>query len=128
MPRQTILTSQAPQPVGPYSQAIRAGDFLFVSAQLPFDPMTGTLIRSGVRGQTRRVMENIKSVVEGSGATLAHIVKVTVFLKNIDDFVQMNEVYAEFFPGEKPARSTVEVSRLPKDAVLAVDVVAYLGS
>jgi 2-iminobutanoate/2-iminopropanoate deaminase len=73
-------------------------------------------------------MENIKSVVEGSGATLAHIVKVTVFLKNIDDFVQMNEVYAEFFPGEKPARSTVEVSRLPKDAVLAVDVVAYLGS
>ncbi|MEK7475948.1 MAG: RidA family protein [Candidatus Coatesbacteria bacterium] len=128
MPRQTILTSQAPQPVGPYSQGVRAGDFLHVSAQLPFDPMTGTLIRSGVRGQTRRVMENIKAVVEGSGATLAHIVKVTVFLKNLDDFGQMNEVYAEFFPGEKPARSTVEVSRLPKDAVLAIDVVAYLGS
>jgi len=128
MPRQVISTPQAPQAVGPYSQAVRAGDWLFVSAQLPFDLMTGTLIRSGVRGQTRRAMENIKAVVEGAGATMAHVVKVTVFLRNIEDFGQMNEVYAEFFPGDKPARSTVEVARLPKDAILAVDVVAYLGS
>ncbi len=73
-------------------------------------------------------MDNIKAVMEGAGATMAHIVKITVFLKNLDDFGQMNEVYAEFFPGDKPARSTVEVSRLPKDAILAVDAVAYLGS
>lgn len=128
MPRQVITTTQAPQAIGPYSQGIRAGDWLFVSAQLPFDPMTGTLIRSGVRGQTRRALENVKAVMEGAGATLGHIVKVTVYLKNIDDFGQMNEVYAEFFPGDKPARATVEVSRLPKDAILALDVVAYLGS
>jgi 2-iminobutanoate/2-iminopropanoate deaminase len=128
MPRLVIATTQAPQAVGPYAQAIRAGDFMYCSAQLPFDPVTGTLIRSGVRAQTRRVIENLRAVMEAAGATLAHIVKTTLFVRNMDDFAQINEVYAEFFPGDKPARSTVEVNRLPKDAALAMDAVAYLGS
>jgi 2-iminobutanoate/2-iminopropanoate deaminase len=128
MPRQIIATSQAPQPAGPYSQAIRAGDFMFVSAQLPLDPTTGTLVRSGVRAQTRRTIENVRAVMEGAGATLAHVIRTTLFVKNLDDFSQINDVYAEFFPGDKPARSTVEVTRLPKDASIAMDAVAYLGS
>lgn len=128
MPRQIIATSQAPQPAGPYSQAIRAGDFMFVSAQLPLDPTTGTLVRSGVRAQTRRTIENVRAVMEGAGATLAHVIRTTLFVKNLDDFSQINDVYAEFFPGDKPARSTVEVTRLPKDAAIAMDAVAYLGS
>ncbi len=128
MPRQIIATSQAPAAVGPYSQAVRAGDFMFLSAQLPLDPTTGTLVRSGVRAQTRRTIENIRAVMEGAGASLAHIVRTTLFVKNLDDFSQINDVYAEFFPGDKPARSTVEVAKLPKDAALAMDAVAYLGS
>lgn len=128
MPRQIIATSQAPQPAGAYSQAIRAGDFMFVSAQLPLDPTTGTLVRSGIRAQTRRTLENVRAVMEGAGGTLAHVIRTTLFVKNLDDFGQINDVYAEFFPGDKPARSTVEVTRLPKDAALAMDAVAYLGS
>ena len=128
MPRQIIATSQAPAAVGPYSQAVRAGDFMYLSAQLPLDPVTGTLVRSGVRAQTRRTIENVRAVMEGAGATLAHIVRTTLFIRNMDDFGQINDVYAEFFPGDKPARSTVEVARLPKDAALALDAIAYLGS
>jgi 2-iminobutanoate/2-iminopropanoate deaminase len=127
MPKQVISTTSAPQPAGPYAQAVRAGDLLFVSAQLPFDPVTGTLIRAGIRGQTKRVMENIKAVVEAAGAKMDQVVRVTIFLKDLNDFTQVNEVYVEFFPGDKPARSTVQVSRLSKDAVLAVDAIAYLG-
>jgi len=128
MPRQAITSGQAPQPVGPYVQAVRAGDLLFVSAQLPLDPMTNSLIRSGVRAQTRRVLENIRAIVEAAGGTMASVTRTTVYLKNMEDFVQMNEIYAEFFPKDPPARTTVEVAKLPKDAALAVDVIAYLGA
>lgn len=128
MARQVVSTTQAPQPIGPYVQAIRAGDLLFVSAQLPLDPVTNTPVRSGVRAQTRRVLENLKAILEGAGATMAHIVRTTLYLKSLDDFTQVNEVYAEFFAEHKPARSTVEVSRLPKDAVVALDAIAYLGA
>jgi 2-iminobutanoate/2-iminopropanoate deaminase len=114
--------------VGPYVQAIRAGDFLFVSGQLPLDPLTNSPVRAGVGAQTRRVLENVKAILEGAGATLAHIVRTTVYLKNLDDFTQVNTVYAEYFPEHKPARSTVEVGRLPKDAVVAMDAIAYLGA
>lgn len=123
-----VSTGQAPQPVGPYVQAVRAGDLLFVSAQLPFDPVTGSMIRSGVKAQARRVLENIRAIMEAAGATLAHVVRTTVYLKNLEDFAQMNEVYAEFFPEHKPARSTVEVARLPKDALMSMDAIAYLGA
>jgi len=128
MPRQVVLTPQAPQPVGPYVQAIRAGDLLFISAQLPLDPVTSSLVRSGLKAQTRRVIENLKAILEAAGATLAHVVRTTVYLKNIEDFAQMNEVYAEYWPQHLPTRSTVEVARLPKDAFISMDAVAYLGA
>src|SRR6185503_12064236 len=107
MPRAIVTSAQAPQPVGPYVQAIRAGDFLFVSGQLPLDPLTNSLVRSGVGAQTRRVLENLKAILEAAGATLAHIVRTTIYLKNLEDFTQVNNVYAEYFPEHLPARSTV---------------------
>ncbi len=128
MPRAVVTSPQAPQPVGPYVQAVRAGDFLFVSGQLPLDPLTNTLVRAGVGAQTRRVLENLKAILEAAGATLAHIVRTTIYLKSMDDFTQVNNAYAEYFPEHKPARSTLEVARLPKDAVVAMDAVAYLGA
>ena len=128
MPRQSIQSPQAPAPIGPYVQAVKAGDFIFVSGQLPVDPLTGTLVRAGVRAQTRRALDNLKAVLEAGGATLAHVVRVTVYLKDIEDFAQVNEVYAEFFPQNAPARVTVGVARLPKDAALELDAIAYTGS
>ena len=109
-------------------QAVKAGDFIFVSGQLPVDPTTGTLVRAGVKAQTRRALDNLRAVLEAGGATLAHVVRVTVYLKNIEDFVQVNEVYAEFFPQNPPARVTVGVARLPKEALLELDAIAYIGS
>ena len=124
-----MTTAQAPQPVGPYVQAIRAGDLLFISAQLPLDPVTGTPVRtSGVKAQARRVLDNLKAILEAAGASMAHVVRTTIYLKDIDDFTQVNEVYAEFFPEHKPARSTVGVARLPKDVALSIDAIAYLGA
>jgi 2-iminobutanoate/2-iminopropanoate deaminase len=128
MPRQSIQSPQAPAPIGPYVQAVKAGDFIFVSGQLPVDPLTGTLVRAGVRAQTRRALDNLKAVLEAGGATLAHVVRVTIYLKDIEDFAQVNEVYAEFFPQNPPARVTVGVARLPKDAALELDAIAYTGS
>jgi 2-iminobutanoate/2-iminopropanoate deaminase len=128
MPRQNISTTGAPQPVGPYVKAVRAGDFLFISGQLPLDPTTGSLVRAGVRAQTRRVIENLRAILEAAGGTLSHLVKVTVYVKSLDDFQQVNEVYAEMFGASPHARMAVESSRLPKDAVVAMDAVAYLGN
>ncbi len=128
MPRQDINTPQAPQPQGPYSQAVRAGDFLFISGQLPLDPETGTLVRAGVRAQTRRVLENVRAIVAAAGGTMESIVKVTLYVKNLEDFTQVNEIYGEFFPGLKPARMAVECSRIPKDAAVAADATAWLGA
>lgn len=128
MPRQTIATPQAPQPIGPYVQAIRAGDFMFVSGQLPLDPLTGSLVRSGIRAQSRRVIENLKAVMEAAGATLAHIVRVTLYVRSLDDVAQVNDVIAELFAPHLPTRMTIEVPRLPKDADVAMDAVAYLGA
>ncbi len=122
-----MSSAQAPEPVGAYVQAIRAGDFLFVSGQLPVDPMTNTLVRSGVKAQTRRVLENLKAIFEAAGATLAHSVRLTLYLRNIEDFTQVNEVCLEFFPQHQPTRTTVEVARLPKDAIVCMDAIAHLG-
>lgn len=127
MPRQTVTSAQAPQPLGPYVQAVRAGDLLFVSAQLPLDPLTNTLVRSGVRAQTRRVLENIKAILESAGGTLEHCVRTTLYVRNLEDFSQINDVYAEFFPQNKPARTTIEVAKLPKDAAICMDAIAHLG-
>lgn len=127
MSRNAVLTSHAPQPIGPYSQAIAAeGSFLFTAGQIGLDPATGTLVGDDVQTQTRRVLENLKAILEAGGSSLSHVVKTTVYLKDMNEFVAMNEVYAQYFTGTPPARSTVEVSRLPKDVRVEIDAVAVV--
>jgi len=122
-----ISTKDAPAAIGPYSQAVRVGDTLFASGQIPIDPATGQLVPGGITEQTTRVMENIKAVLDKAGIDFVHVVKTTVFLKNMNDFAAMNEVYAKYMAPEgviPPARSTVEVARLPKDSLVEVEVIA----
>lgn len=127
MSKQVIATKQAPAAIGPYSQAIRAGQIVFCSGQIPLDPATGQLVAGGVADQTRRVLENLRAVLEAAGASLASVVKTTVYLKNMGDFAEMNWTYAEFFKEAPPARATVEVARLPKDVAVEIDAVAIIG-
>ena len=122
--REVIQTEMGPRPIGPYSQAIRANQFLFLSGQTPLDPKSGEMIVGGIREQTERVLQNIKGVLEASGAALSQVVKTTVFLKDMNDFAAMNEVYGRFFNSAPPARSTVQVARLPKDALVEIEVIA----
>jgi len=122
-----ISTKEAPAAIGPYSQAVRVGDMLFASGQIPIDPATGQLVSGGIAEQTTRVMENIKAVLDAAGIDFVHVVKTTVFLKNMNDFAAMNEVYAKYMAPTgvvPPARSTVEVARLPKDSLVEVEVIA----
>jgi len=119
-----IVTGNAPSPVGPYSQAVRAGGFIFVAGQIGLDPSTGRLVASDIRSQARRVMENIKAILESAGSSLDRLVKVTIFLKDLGDFAACNEIYGEYVKGSLPPRSTAEVTRLPKDALLEVDAIA----
>lgn len=121
-----VYPKGAPAPRGPYSPAVRAGDFIYVSGQISIDPMTGQVISGDVQVETRQVLTNIKNILEGCGATLADVVRCGVFLTNVDDFKAMNEVYAEFFGEAKPARTTIAVAALPlKDAKVEIDAVAY---
>ncbi|CAO3437668.1 Rid family detoxifying hydrolase [Azospirillum endophyticum] len=124
MTKTIIATAAAAPAVGPYSQATRLGDFVFASGQLPIDPATGAF-PDGVEAQTRRSLTNLAAVLEAGGASLATVVKTTVFLKDMQDFAVMNAVYAEHFPGEAPARSTVEVARLPRDALVEIEAIAH---
>jgi 2-iminobutanoate/2-iminopropanoate deaminase len=124
---QAVSTQAAPAAIGPYSQAIRAGDFLFVSGQIPLDPATGTLVDGDVRAQTRRVLESLSAVVAAGGASLDRVVKTTVYLVDMNDFPAMNEVYASYFGSPAPARATVQVGRLPKDVRVEIDAVVHLG-
>ena len=127
--KQAISTKAAPAAIGPYSQAVRIGGFLYTSGQVALDPASGALVTGGVTEQTVRVIENLKAVLAAGGASLAQVVKTTVFLKNIGDFATMNEVYGRYFAAEDviaPARSTVEVARLPKDALVEIEVIAHL--
>lgn len=122
-----ISTNEAPAAIGPYSQAVRVGEMLFASGQIPIDPKTGNLVPGGITEQTTQVMENIKAVLGKAGIDLVHVVKTTVFLKSMNDFAAMNAVYAKYMAPEgvvPPARSTVEVARLPKDALVEVEVIA----
>jgi 2-iminobutanoate/2-iminopropanoate deaminase len=121
---EVVQTDGAPKAIGPYSQAIRSGGLMFLSGQIPLDPASGTLVTGSVADQTRRVLENLKAVLEAAGLSLAAVVKTTVFLKNIDDFAAMNEVYAQYFTDRPPARSTVQVARLPRDAAVEIDAIA----
>ena len=124
---QAVSTQAAPAAIGPYSQAIRAGDFLFVSGQIPLDPATGTLVDGDVRAETRRVLENLSAIVTAGGASLDRVVKTTVYLVDMNDFPAMNEVYATFFTAPAPARATVQVGRLPKDVRVEIDAIVFLG-
>jgi 2-iminobutanoate/2-iminopropanoate deaminase len=124
--RDIVLTDRGPKPIGPYSQAIRTNGFLFVSGQVALDPKTGEMAGGEIRQQTERVFENIKGILEAAGSNLHHVVKTTVFLKDMNDFSTMNEVYARYFTLAPPARSTVEVARLPKDALVEIEVIAAL--
>jgi len=122
--RDIVLTDRGPKPIGPYSQAIRANGFLYVSGQVALDPKTGEMTGTDIRQQTERTLENVKGILEAAGSNLHHVVKTTVFLKDMNDFAAMNEVYAKFFSSAPPARSTVQVSRLPKDALVEIEVIA----
>ena len=123
---EAVLTAKAPQPIGPYSQAVKAGGFLFCSGQIALDPTSGQLAATDVEGQTRRVLENLKAVVEAGGGKLENVVKTTIFLKSMNDFPKVNEIYGGFFKSPAPARSTVEVSRLPKDVLVEVEAIVAL--
>jgi 2-iminobutanoate/2-iminopropanoate deaminase len=123
MKKKVIQTEKAPKAIGPYSQAIQAGNFLFLSGQIPLDPVTGELVKGDIRQQARRVLENLKGVLGSQKLSMEDVVKVTIFLKDMGNFNQVNEVYATYFPSSPPARSTVEVSRLPRDADLEIEAI-----
>jgi 2-iminobutanoate/2-iminopropanoate deaminase len=125
--KQIIKTADAPQAIGPYSQAVVAGGFVFASGQIPLDAATGQFVAGGVREQTEQVLRNLSKVLEAAGTALARVVKTTVFLADMDDFAAMNEVYGSFFKENPPARSTVQAARLPRDARVEIDVVALAG-
>lgn len=129
MPKTMISTAEAPAAIGPYSQAVRVGDTLYTSGQVALDPTTGTIVVGGIREQTIRVLENLAAVLAEAGLDMAHVIKTTVFLKNMADFATMNEIYAQYLAPEgvvPPARSTVEVARLPKDALVEIELIARL--
>jgi 2-iminobutanoate/2-iminopropanoate deaminase len=124
--KDVVLTDRGPKPIGPYSQAIKSNGFVFVSGQIALDPKTGEFAAADVKVQTEKVFENLKGILEASGSSLNHVVKATVYLKEMNDFAAMNEVYAKFFPAAAPARTTIQVARLPKDALVEIDVIAFL--
>ncbi len=127
MSKEKIATVHAPAAIGPYSQAIQLGNLVFTAGQIALDPATQQMVAGGITEQTTRVLENLKAILESAGSGLAHVVKATVFLKNFDDFAKMNEVYGKYLAPDgvlAPARSTVEVSRLPKDALVEIELIA----
>jgi 2-iminobutanoate/2-iminopropanoate deaminase len=127
MALKTIKTEKAPQAIGPYSQGVEAGGFLFISGQIPIDPKTGSMIPGDIKAQTKQVMENAGAILAVGGASFSSVVKTTIYLKNLSDFGIVNEVYAGYFPSDPPARATVQVNALPKDAAVEIDFVAFKG-
>jgi 2-iminobutanoate/2-iminopropanoate deaminase len=124
MMKKIVATAHAPQAIGPYSQAVEANGFVFVSGQIPLDPKTGHLVPGGIREQVKQVMENGKAILAAAGSGMDRVVKTTIYLRNIGDFAAVNEVYGSYFPADPPARATIEVSRLPKDAEVEIDFIA----
>ena len=125
--RRAVQTDKAPAPVGPYSQALRAGSFLFLSGQIPLDPATGQLVSSTIAQETQRVLDNLRAVLQADGLDFADVVKTTVYLTDLGDFAKMNEVYAQAFGEARPARATVQVSALPKGVRVEIEAVAFAG-
>ncbi|MGI8962856.1 MAG: RidA family protein [Bryobacteraceae bacterium] len=122
--KEIIATQNAPKAIGPYSQAVRLNGFVFLSGQIPLDPQSGELVTGSIQVQTERVLENMKAVLQAAGLTLNHVVKTTVFLKDLSEFTHMNEVYGKYFGTNPPARSTIEVSRLPRDTRVEIEAIA----
>lgn len=127
MTREIVSTEQAPAAIGPYSQAVRTKDLIFVSGQIPIDPATGQLVSGDIRAETRQAMQNLKAILTAAGSSLENIVKTTLYISNMDQFAVINEVYAEFFADQPPARACVEVARLPRDVGVEVEAVALTG-
>ena len=127
MTTKKILTDQAPAPIGPYSQAIVAGGFVYTAGQIALDPATKNLVEGDIKVQTERVLKNVEAILKAAGTSMKAVVKTTVFLKDMGEFAQMNEVYAKFFSEAAPARSTVEVVRLPKDVKVEIEAIAVVG-
>ncbi len=126
MSKQIINTTSAPAAIGPYSQAVKAGSLLFVSGQIPIDPTTGNLVTEGIELEAHQVMKNLSAILLEAGGDFSRVVKTTIFIKNMNDFAKINEVYASYFSGSFPARETVEVSRLPKDVKVEISAIAQL--
>lgn len=126
--KQPVRTERAPKAIGPYSQGIKAGEFLFISGQIPIDPATGEIVPGDTAAQADRVLHNIRNILDDSGATLHDVVKTTIYLADMDDFAAVNEVYARYFESEPPARATVQVSRLPKDVRVEIEAIAWFGT
>ena len=124
MPKEVISAPQAPAAIGPYSQAVRCGPFIFVSGQIPVNPATGRVVEGDIAAQTERVLKNLAVILEAAGSSLAQVVKTTVYLNDLDEFAKMNEVYGRYFAERPPARATVQVSRLPRDVAVEIEVVA----
>lgn len=127
MQKKSILTEHAPKPIGPYSQAIQAGPWVFCSGQISLSPVTGSVVGADVETQTVQVLENLKAVLVAAGCTLESVVKTTIFLKSMADFPTVNAVYGTYFTGVTPARSTIEVARLPKDVFVEIEAIAFKG-
>ena len=126
--KKSVATESAPKAIGPYSQAVVHNGLAFLSGQIPLDPATGALVAADIAVQTERVLENIKAVLAAAGASLDTVLKTTVFLKDMGDFPKMNEVYARYFPGDAPARSTVQAAKLPRDVMVEIDAIAAVPS
>jgi 2-iminobutanoate/2-iminopropanoate deaminase len=124
--KEIITTTKAPAAIGPYSQAVKLGNVIYTSGMIPLVPETMQIVEGGVQQQTRQVLENLKMLLESAGSSLENVIKTTVFIKDMNDFPKINEVYAEYFNTKQPARSCVEVARLPKDVLVEIEVIAYI--
>ena len=124
--KEVIVTDKAPKAIGPYSAGIRSGKMVFTAGQLGIDPATGNLVPGGVEAETRQALQNLKNILESGGSSLAQVIKTTVFLRDMHDFSRMNSVYGEFFPEKSPARSTVQVAALPKDAAVEIEAIGVV--
>ncbi len=127
MTKKAVYSADAPAPIGPYSQAVRVGDWLFISGQIPVDPVNNEIAPGGIKAQTKQVLQNLQAILNAEGASLQNVVKTTIYLQDLDDFKAMNEVYAAYFTEPYPARATVEVAALPRGVLIEIEAIAYLG-
>ena len=127
MTKEIVTAENAPKAIGPYSAGVKIGNFVYTAGQLGLDPQTGDFVEGGIAAETRQALQNLRAILEAAGASLENVVKTTVFLRDMDDFAAMNAVYAEFFTADFPARSAVQVARLPKDAAVEIEAVAFIG-